>query len=165
MDPAKSLQGNRARPRAIVPAIPLPYIQKRKQVVAAKAGLVEHAVVVPPVAEPEVKVPLRSAVGSLSPPIVNGSSIVEADTTTNASTDAAEENAPATPATTIGGDEVKSSPNEPQDTPASTIEGKNFRLPLRLLHQRTKTALLDLSVLYLTHSCRFSPEAVSLYAI
>lgn len=27
---AKNLQGNRARPRTIVPAIPLPYIQKRK---------------------------------------------------------------------------------------------------------------------------------------
>lgn len=40
---AKNLQGNRTRPRSIVPAIPLPYVQKRKLVAAPRKEEIEIA--------------------------------------------------------------------------------------------------------------------------
>ncbi|KFY40985.1 hypothetical protein V495_05130 [Pseudogymnoascus sp. VKM F-4514 (FW-929)] len=40
---AKTLQGNRTRPRSIVPAIPLPYVQKRKLVAAPRKEEIEVA--------------------------------------------------------------------------------------------------------------------------
>lgn len=40
---AKNLQGNRTRPRSIVPAIPLPYVQKRKVVAAPRKEEIEVA--------------------------------------------------------------------------------------------------------------------------
>ncbi|KFY32405.1 hypothetical protein V493_00223 [Pseudogymnoascus sp. VKM F-4281 (FW-2241)] len=40
---AKNLQGNRTRPRSIVPAIPLPYVQKRKLVAAPRKEEIEVA--------------------------------------------------------------------------------------------------------------------------
>lgn len=40
---AKNLQGNRTRPRSIVPAIPLPYVQKRKLTAAPRKEEIEIA--------------------------------------------------------------------------------------------------------------------------
>lgn len=40
---AKNLQGNRTRPRSIVPAIPLPYVQKRKLVAAPRKEEIQVA--------------------------------------------------------------------------------------------------------------------------
>lgn len=40
---AKNLQGNRTRPRSIVPAIPLPYVQKRKLTTAPRKEEIEFA--------------------------------------------------------------------------------------------------------------------------
>lgn len=40
---AKNLQGNRTRPRSIVPAIPLPYVQKRKLAAAPRKEEIEIA--------------------------------------------------------------------------------------------------------------------------
>lgn len=40
---AKNLQGNRTRPRSIVPAIPLPYVQKRKLAAAPRKEEIEAA--------------------------------------------------------------------------------------------------------------------------
>ncbi|KAE8453630.1 hypothetical protein EG329_009141 [Mollisiaceae sp. DMI_Dod_QoI] len=71
--PAKGLQQNRPRPtvpRTIIPAIPLPYIQKRKQQEAARAKAKEEAIVPVVVEAPTSSTP---PVVDLTPPIVNGS--------------------------------------------------------------------------------------------
>lgn len=71
-NPAKGLQQNRPRPtvpRTIIPAIPLPYVQKRKQQEAARAKAREEAsaaAVVEAPTSPEPKLPDES------PLIVNG---------------------------------------------------------------------------------------------
>lgn len=73
-NPAKGLQQNRPRPtapRTIVPAIPLPYVQKRKQQEAARAKALEEANNVPVVVDTPTSPtpPLVEA----TPPIVDGS--------------------------------------------------------------------------------------------
>ena len=73
--PAKALQQNRLRPaipRAVVPVIPLPYVQKRQQQEAARARAKEEFAAPPPVVEA-----LRSSTplsANIIPPVANGSS-------------------------------------------------------------------------------------------
>ncbi|CZR61233.1 uncharacterized protein PAC_11129 [Phialocephala subalpina] len=73
-NPAKGLQQNRPRPtvpRTIIPAIPLPYVQKRKQQEAARAKALEEASIVPAVVDVPTS-PTPPAVEP-TPPIANGS--------------------------------------------------------------------------------------------
>ncbi len=71
-DAANALQGNRPRPstiRPIVPAIPLPYIQKRKQYATAPAKI---EVVPAPVSSADTPKPTSLPVVDISPHIANG---------------------------------------------------------------------------------------------
>jgi hypothetical protein len=73
---AKALQQNRPRPavpRAVVPAIPLPYVQKRQQQEAARARAREEAAT-PTVVETPAPSSPASTTAHISPAIVNGSS-------------------------------------------------------------------------------------------
>jgi hypothetical protein len=69
---AKALQANRPRPtaRAIVPAIPLPYIQKRKQQ-AVVPKKVEEEISPTPIAD--VQTPSSPVAVDTSPVVANGS--------------------------------------------------------------------------------------------
>ena len=73
---AKALQQNRPRPavpRAVVPAIPLPYIQKRQQQDAARAKAKEEAAA-PTVVETPTPSSPASTTENTAPAIANGSS-------------------------------------------------------------------------------------------
>jgi hypothetical protein len=96
---AKALQQNRPRPavpRAVVPAIPLPYIQKRQQQEAARAKAREQAATL-------VESPVPSSPSSpnaqIAPAIVNGSSEQQIAERPEEITQPASPITPATPAT------------------------------------------------------------------
>lgn len=104
-DAANALQGVRPRPstiRPIVPAIPLPYIQKRKQHATAPPKAEE---VPAPVTYIETPKTTSSQVADIPPPTANGS--VDA-------TEQAEVEAELPPATPVG-QEVEDSANTPVD--------------------------------------------------
>jgi len=96
---AKALQQNRSRPavpRAVVPAIPLPYIQKRQQQDAARAKAKEE-VVAPTFVQTPTSSP-SSITTNITPAIVNGSDS-HAAAKTETSIEPASPVIPATPAT------------------------------------------------------------------
>lgn len=73
---SKTLQQNRPRPtvpKAIVPAIPLPYIQKRKQQQAAREKASEEAVQAPQAAIVEAPPSPTYPPTEIAPSVVNGS--------------------------------------------------------------------------------------------
>ena len=73
----KTLQQNRPRPtvpKAVIPAIPLPYIQKRRQQQAAREKATEEAIEVPQTAVVEAQTSPTPPTTEIAPSIVNGSS-------------------------------------------------------------------------------------------
>jgi hypothetical protein len=98
---AKALQQNRPRPtvaRAVVPAIPLPYIQKRQQQEAARAKAREEAATPNVVGTPAPSSPASTATHT-APAIVNGSSKGDASEKPEESIESSSPATPATPAT------------------------------------------------------------------
>jgi hypothetical protein len=98
---AKALQQNRPRPavpRTVVPAIPLPYIQKRQQQDAARAKAKEQAAVPTTVETPEPSSPC-STTAHISPAIANGSSERSTAEKPEEHIESASPMTPATPAT------------------------------------------------------------------
>jgi hypothetical protein len=97
---AKALQQNRPRPavsRTVVPAIPLPYVQKRQQQEAARAKAREQAATPTVVETPEPSSP-SSTTAHISPAIVNGSSERSTVEKPEEHTESASPMTPATPA-------------------------------------------------------------------
>ncbi|KAE9376995.1 hypothetical protein N431DRAFT_542445 [Stipitochalara longipes BDJ] len=131
---AKALQQNRPRPavpRTVVPAIPLPYVQKRQQQEAARARAREEAAA-PTVVETPAPSSPASTTAHTSPAIVNGSSKEQIAERPEESTEVASPTTPATPATPaleqssqtseVGETEVSvqdTTTEEPQETPRS----------------------------------------------
>lgn len=115
-------QGIRPRPhtkRPIVPAIPLPYIQKRKQYAVAPTKVEED-----PIVPPTIEIPTTSS----SPPTATDTAVV-----TNGSTDgtkvheASAELASASPTTPNMENEVESGIRRGQEEPVSVpAEGRLF---------------------------------------
>ena len=73
----KTLQQNRPRPtipKAIIPAIPLPYIQKRRQQQAVREKITEEVVQVPQTAVVDAPTTLTPLTAEIAPSVVNGSS-------------------------------------------------------------------------------------------
>jgi hypothetical protein len=98
---AKALQQNRPRPavpRTVVPAIPLPYIQKRQQQEAARAKAREQAATPTVVESPAPSSP-SSPNAQIAPAIVNGSSEQQIAERPEEATQPASPITPATPAT------------------------------------------------------------------
>jgi hypothetical protein len=99
---AKALQQNRPRPtvpRAIIPAIPLPYVQKRQQQEAARAKAKEEAaaaVVTPVVETPSSPSPPAS---ETTPAVVNGSAEEHTSDVSEISIKTEEVHEPASPTT------------------------------------------------------------------
>ena len=134
---AKALQQNRPRPavpRTVVPAIPLPYVQKRQQQEAARARAREEAAAPTVVETPEPSSP-ASTTAHISPAIVNGSSKSHAAERAEESTEVASPTTPATPATPAL--EESSQASEVEETEASvqdttTGEQTKFATPYRM---------------------------------
>ena len=134
----RAVPHNRQRagaPRAIVPAIPLPYIQKKKQQQAARERVKEE-VAQPPALEPEPsQTPPQT---EITPPIANGSSdehapdeteqITEPTKATEASeaTDALEVTSSPTPTPipTAVEEEIQERTNESSEASVQETEGK-----------------------------------------
>jgi hypothetical protein len=98
---AKALQQNRPRPavpRTVVPAIPLPYVQKRQQQEAARARAREEAAT-PTVVETPAPSSPASTTAHISPAIVNGSSKGPTAGRPEESTEVGSPATPAAPAT------------------------------------------------------------------
>jgi hypothetical protein len=73
----KTLQQNRPRPtvpKAIIPAIPLPYIQKRRQQQAVREKTTEEAIQVPQTAVIEAPTSPTPPTTEIAPSVINGSS-------------------------------------------------------------------------------------------
>jgi hypothetical protein len=112
-NPAKGLQQNRPRPtvpRTIIPAIPLPYVQKRKQQEAARAKAREEASSVAVVEAPTSPTPTPKPAEETSL-TVNGSEDQESEKVDEPS-EPAEASTPATPVT----------PAAPADLPVKEVE-------------------------------------------
>ena len=74
---SKSFQQNRPRPtvpKTVIPAIPLPYIQKRKQQQAAREKATEEAIQAPQTAVVEAPTSPTPPATEIAPSVVNGSS-------------------------------------------------------------------------------------------
>ena len=98
---AKALQQNRPRPavpRTVVPAIPLPYIQKRQQQEAARAKAREQAATPIVVESPAPSSP-SSQNAQITPAIANGSSEQQIAEKQEETTQPASPITPAPPAT------------------------------------------------------------------
>lgn len=98
---AKALQQNRPRPavpRTVVPAIPLPYVQKRQQQEVARARAREQASTPTVVETPAASSP-TSTTTQITPAVVNGSSERPVAEKLEESTEPASPMMPATPTT------------------------------------------------------------------
>ncbi len=128
---AKALQQNRPRPavpRAVVPAIPLPYIQKRQQQEAARAKAKEEVTVPTVVETPTPSSPTTTA----SPAIVNGSSNGHSAAKPEGTTEPTSPITPATPATpALEEDSQQSELEEPEVSAEDETTGEhNIFTPL-----------------------------------
>ncbi len=115
---ANAIQGNRPRPstvRPIVPAIPLPYIQKRKQRTPAPPKSDE---VPPPEASADTPKPMSPLIADILPATANGNT----DATERAEVEA--ELSPVTLATEEVGESVDASFNELQHTIVEDSRGE-----------------------------------------
>ncbi|KAI9729406.1 MAG: hypothetical protein M1818_008535 [Claussenomyces sp. TS43310] len=117
-DAAKALQGNRPRPtaRAIVPAIPLPYIQKRKKQVVTTPR-VDEVIAASPVVET-----VAASSTTFHPP-TNASPDATAATSGTVATPT-----PDKPATLSVEADVKESNTEDQQSPAETLQVQESQL-------------------------------------
>lgn len=138
-NPAKGLQQNRPRPtvpRPIIPAIPLPYVQKRKQQEAARAKAREEAAaaVVEPPTSPQPKLDENTK-------IVNGSEDQESNTKEEP-TEPAVASTPPTPAAPVARPveevEVVEEKNTVVRAELSSHEGSEGRYPNPLLLQHVE---------------------------
>jgi len=162
----RAVPHNRQRPaalRTIVPAIPLPYIQKKKQQQAAREKAKEE-VVQPPVLEPEPsQTPPQT---EITPPIANGSSDEHAPDKTEQTTDLTEATEPTealeardapeatsspmpTPIPATVKEEIQEKTNESSEASVQETEGKFSLLFIfvsltNIIHQLKKTKSLPL---------------------
>jgi hypothetical protein len=145
---AKALQQNRPRPalpRTVVPAIPLPYIQKRQQQEATRAKAKEEATAPSVVETPTPSSPTTIA-ANITPAIVNGSSDGHATEKPEETTEPASPITPATPATPALEEEElqQSEVEEPEVSAEDETTGKQMKFtpsyPFTKLTRSRRTA-------------------------